>query len=136
MTLAISTTHKEAVAAARIAAIDAGSGPGKIWLYPGARIDITDTPPTAIAVIVLPEPCGTVTATGVLMNSAATVQATHTGTVTWARVTNGDGVAQMDGDVRMTTDSDVAIADFIIDESMVYAGAFVTLGASELNEAG
>lgn len=136
MTIAVGVKHKRTVAAARIASIDAGAGDSTFAMYAGARIAITDTPPAAVVTITLPRPCGVVTDAGVLLSMTLTAQAIGSGYIAWGRYFDGDGVAELDVDVRMIGDVDVDIADVIIDEAAVFAGAFVTIAPSTMNEAG
>lgn len=136
MTITVGVKHKRAVAAARIASIDSGVGDSTLTLYGGARIGILDAPPAAVVEVILARPCGVVTDTGVHLYISLTAQVLTNATITWGRIRDGDGIAEMDVDVRMLGAADVAIADIIIDEAMVYAGGFITLAPSNMNEAG
>lgn len=88
------------------AALDAGATPGMLKIYTGT---IPTTPDTAIGTqvllgeLTLSKPCGTISA-GALTFAAITQDssANATGTATWARLFDGDGVAVMDIDVSAT----------------------------------
>lgn len=137
MTLALSSRNKQAASAARRDDIDSGVGAGKIKLYASPR-PATGAAPVGglLATIELSDPCGTVDAGGLHLTSSTPAQAVAAGIIYWARVTDGDDAFVMDGDVRMSTDSDVAIADFIIDIAQVYPGSFVNLVSATLVEGG
>lgn len=140
MTLALSSAVKQARSTSVKVIIDAGgagAGSGKIKLYTTPRPASGAAPTgTLLAAIVLSHPCGTVDASGLHLTSPAPAQAGAAGIIRWARVTDADDVFVMDGDVRLSTDGDVAIADFIIDVAQVYPGSFVNLVSALLAEGG
>lgn len=136
MTLALSPAVKLARVTAVRTTIDGGPSGGKIELHSGTRpaTGVAD-PSTLCATIVLSDPSGTVDAAGLHLTAPAPAQAVLAGVILWARVTDSTGAYVMDGDVRMSTDGDVAIADFIIDVAQVYVGSFVNLVSAVLAEA-
>lgn len=137
MTLALSSAVKQARSAAVKNTIDAGTSAGKIKLYPSPRPAAGAVPSgSLLATIVLSHPCGTVDASGLHLTSLAPAQAAAAGIVYWARVTDSDDNFVMDGDVRMSSDADANIADFIIDVAQLYPGAFVNLVSATLVEGG
>ncbi len=139
MTLSVSPDLKEARSTANQVMIDGGSGPGKIEYYSAPRADPGDAPSggsALLATMTLTDPCGTVDGDGLNLTAAAPCQAVAAGTIDWARITDSDGNWMFDGDVRKEDDVDVAIADYIIDESHVYVGSFVTLVSALIAEGG
>lgn len=106
-TIRIATSVKNTMLTSLRDAIDAGATGGTIKLYSGS---MPTTPETAITSQVLlgtltcSTVCGTV-ANGVLTFSAITsdTQADASGTATWARIADSDGVAVIDCDVTVTT---------------------------------
>ena len=140
MTLSISTRHKQIVSSARMADIDSGNsgtGAGKIKLYPDPRPASGSTPTgNLLCTVTLTHPCGVVNASGLHLTIPSPAQAGASGVIRWARVIDSDDNFIMDGDVRLATDSDVAIADFVIDLAQVYAGSFVNLVSATLAEGG
>ncbi|CAN5753484.1 hypothetical protein BH11PSE12_BH11PSE12_08220 [soil metagenome] len=137
MTLSIGSAHKQWVSNARRAHIDNGTGPGKIKYYPDPRPASGDTPTvTMLCQMLLAKPCGTVDPSGLHLTTSAPAQATGSGIIRWARITDSDDNFIMDGDVRMVSDADIAIADFVIDVARVLTGSFINLVASSLAEGG
>jgi hypothetical protein len=137
MTLTISTRQKQLVSTARMADIDSAATPGKIKFYPSPRPASGDTTAASlIATMLFSDPCGTVDASGLHLTSAAPAQVINGGVIRWCRVTDGDDNFVWDGDVRMSTDGDVAIADIVIDVANVLVGGFVTLVSATVAEGG
>ncbi len=138
MTLALSDDVKEARSTAVKATIDAGSTFGKIKLYTATRpaSGASASGCTLLATILFSDPCGTVDGDGLHLTADDPAQAVAAGIINWARVTDSDDNYVMDGDVRLSTDTDVAIADFIIDVAQVYVGSYVNLVSALLAEAG
>lgn len=137
MTLALSARNKLAASTARRADIDLASTPGVLKLYPSPRPATgAAAGVTLLATIVFSDPCGTVDAAGLHLTSPAPAQAVAAGIIRWGRIEDGDGNFVMDGDVRMAADSDVAIADILIDVAQVYVGSFVNLTSAVIAEGG
>lgn len=137
MTLALDSTVKQSRSAAVRNAIDAGAGPGVIKFYSAPR-PVTGAAPTGtlLGTITLTDPCGTVDNVGLHLVAEAVTQAIAGGVITWARVTDSDGTFVFDGDVRDASAPDIAIADFLIDSQVVYAGGFLVLASAVLAEGG
>ncbi len=100
MTVGINDTIRQARAEALIAAIDAGSGPGKLRFYSGSRPAKGGTPTTLLAELVFASPCGTASS-GVITYSALTGEdsAPAGGTATWARFVDSDNTFVQDADI-------------------------------------
>jgi hypothetical protein len=138
MTISISARQKLKVSTARRDDIDASLNlPGKIVCYEDPQPAAGDAPAsTPVAEFILTDPCGTVDAAGLHFTVTAPGQASKNGTVRWARVVDGDGNYCMDGVVRMTSDGDAGIADFIIDNAVTLQGGFIVLLSATLAEGG
>lgn len=137
MTLGISDRNKIAASTGRKNDIDAAAVAGSIEYYPAPRAAKGAAPGvTLLCAMTLNYPCGTVDAAGLHLTSSTPAQAVAAGIIKWARIKDGAGNFVMDADVRMLTDSDVAIADMIIDVAQVYVGSFITLVAATLAEGG
>lgn len=80
--------------------LDTGTGSGAVRIYGGTRpATPADVPTSAMLVqISLTKPCGTVTAGALTLTPEGNGLITETGTATWARVVNGDGVTAFDCD--------------------------------------
>ena len=105
-TVHFATGLKNNVLAPIIAAIDAGSGPGRINIYSGtmpATVTTALTSQVLLATLTFADPCGTIT-DGVLTMDAITqdASANATGTAAWARITDSDGNIVMDINVSAT----------------------------------
>ncbi len=114
-------------------AIDAAATPGKIAIYGTAR------PATGgaaggdpLAVFVLEQPCGTVSASGVLTITppVGMVQITNSGSPAWARFLDGDDTPLFDATAGTSN------AEVIVDQETFYAGAFTALVSAVLTEGG
>lgn len=83
--------------------LDSGSGSAYFVYYMGvkpASLDIAADPLNALCVLPLPEPCfKQVTANGIELHETESALATKAGTVTWARLYNGNNEAFCDFDV-------------------------------------
>ena len=103
MALGFATTLRTARAAQIVAAIDAGSGPGKCRIYNGTRPATGGTVTTLLAELTCSDPCGTVT-NGVLTLSTITADssADNSGTATWFRIVDSAGTFVMDGSITAT----------------------------------
>ncbi len=104
--LRFATTVKSAILAPIITAIDAGAAAGTIKVYSGT---IPATPATAITTQVLlgtltfADPCGTESGGTITMGSITQdSSADATGTASWARIQDSDGVVVCDIDVTTT----------------------------------
>lgn len=136
MTLSLSARNKLAASTARMNDIDLAATPGKILLYPDLRPATGAAATGELAVITLSDPCGTVDEAGLHLTAPLPAQASAAGIIRWARIVDGDDAFVMDGDVRLLEDTDVGIADFIIDVAQVYPGSFVNLVSATLAEGG
>lgn len=89
---------KAARLAATLAAIDGGGAPGEFWLYTGARPSSPgDVTTEALqAVIVLPNPSGTVSGTVLTLKPNVQGSRIASGQITWGRLVNGQGLALLD----------------------------------------
>lgn len=137
MTLALDAAVKQARSTAIFNAINAGAGPGLIKFYSAPR-PVTGAEPTGtlLGTITLTDPCGTVDNVGLHLVAEAVTQAIAGGVITWARVTDSADNFVFDGDVRDASAPDIAIADFLIDSQVVYAGGFLVLASAVLAEGG
>ncbi len=114
-------------------AIDAAATPGKIAVYGTAR------PATGgaaggdpLVVFVLDQPCGTVSASGVLTITPPEdmVQITGAGSPVWARFLDGDDTPLFDATAGISN------AEVIVDQEVFYPGAFTALLSCALTEGG
>lgn len=137
MTLSTTERHRIAVSTARRNDIDAGvaMGGGKIKLYSGVRPSSGGDPVgDLLCVVQLTDVCGTVDASGLHITAIGPAQATSAGVVRWARITDSDDVAIIDGDVRVVGDPDILTADIVVDIAQVYPGGFVVLLSATISE--
>lgn len=107
MALGFSTTLRNARATAIRDALDAGSGPGVIEFYDGARPATGGTATTLLATCTLADPSGTISngvfTLGAVVDGTGTAGATAGGkTATWARLKDSDGTFVMDASVSAT----------------------------------
>lgn len=130
--LGLTNALKQARATATLNKIDAAATAGKLLIFGTARPATGGDPGgTPLATIILQKPAGTVGEDGTLtLLSAPTVQVVETGAPVWGRLTDGDGVPVLDGSVG------IADADFIVDQEVIYIGAYVTLVAGAFAEGG
>ena len=106
-TIRIATSVKNSMLTVLRDAIDAGTAGGMIKLYSGSMPNTPETNVTSqvlLGTLVCSAVCGTV-ANGVLTFNTITpdAQADASGTATWARIADSDGVAVIDCDVTVTT---------------------------------
>lgn len=103
--------------------LDSGSGSAYFVYYMGikpASLDIAADPMSALCVLPLPEPCfKQVSTNGIELQPTGTATATKAGTVTWARLYNGNNEAYADFTVG-TSNTDI-----------VLNGADIALGSSQ-----
>lgn len=130
--LGLTPALKQARATATLNKIDAAATAGKLLIFGTARPATGGDPGgSALATVILQKPCGTVGEDGTLTLSAAqSVQVVETGAPVWGRITDGDGNAVLDGSAG------IADADFLVDQEVMYVGAFVTLVAGVFAEGG
>lgn len=105
-TVHFAPTLKDSVLAPILAALDAGSTGGTVKLYTGtmpASAVTAITTQTLLGTLTFSKPCGVI-ASGALAMSAITQDssADATGTATWARIEDSNGVAVMDIDCSAT----------------------------------
>lgn len=133
----LSPTLKQARATANKNAIDAAATPGKMKCYSAPRPSPGGTPAgDLLATFIFTDPCGVVDAVGLHLTIDAPAQVLANGVIDWGRLEDGDGNWVMDGNVRMPADSDVASADFVIDNATVLIGGFVVLVSALIVEGG
>ena len=103
--LRLATTARNAAADAVVDLLDAGAGAGTIQIRDGAQPADPQTAAsgTLLATIVLSDPAAGAAATGTAtITDPGSVNAVATGTATWARFLDSNGVAVMDCDVTAT----------------------------------
>lgn len=126
--LRITTAHNEARLAATLAQFDAGAGSAAIHIYGGAMpASITDAPSSAMLVeIELTKPAGTIAGGVLTLSAAADGVIANTGTATWARFVNGDGLVAMDANCsEMDGDAPVRLVS-----TQLYAGGDARLASA------
>lgn len=107
MAIKINTTLSNARLDQVTVARDAGVGPGSIQIYNGVRPAAGGAPTTLLAEPIFSDPSSPAAIGGVLTANAITgVNALVTGTATWFREVDGNGVFVLDGDVG-TSGSDL-----------------------------
>ncbi|MDO8180146.1 MAG: hypothetical protein Q7T62_18010 [Undibacterium sp.] len=137
MTLGISSRQKQSVSNARKADIDAAGTAAKMHCYAAPRVAKGAAPAAApLCSFDLTYPCGTVDAAGLHLSVSGPSQVASSGLIDWCRTADGDDNFVMDGDVRMPGDPDAAIADYLVDNSTVFAGGFVVLVSALIAEGG
>ena len=100
MTIAITQAHADARLTGTVSYLDSGTGNAAVRLYGGTRpATPADTPGSTMLVqIPLSKPCGTVAAGVLTLTQLEDGLISTTGTVTWARVVNGNGDTAFDCD--------------------------------------
>lgn len=97
MAIGMATTLRDARLQAVIDTIDAGAGAGEIRLYDGIRPATGGTVTNLIGTCVLSDPCATISSGVLTFNPISDdVSADATGTITWARIVDSNGVFVMD----------------------------------------
>jgi hypothetical protein len=136
MTLTITQALNEARLTATQQSIDFGGANGTLSFYGGSKpADPTVSPGSApLLTITLAKPCGTIGSDGKLAliqdNDDGDLVAVS-GTATWARLANGNGVALADG----TASDDSGSGDFKLagtTGTVLYAGGTGLLGTTKL----
>jgi hypothetical protein len=104
MALGIASAIRNAMLDAILAAIDAGSGPGKVRIYDGTRPATGGTATTLLAELTMSDPASAGASGGALTLSAVTEDssADSTGTATWFRVVDSDDNFVLDGSVSVS----------------------------------
>jgi hypothetical protein len=105
MAWVLGVATKNAAGKAVTDAIDGGSGPGTMEIRSGTRpaTPATTATGTLLATVVFGDPSfGTWSAGSSTIADPAAVTAAGTGTASWCRVKDSNGVAIMDGDVTAT----------------------------------
>lgn len=107
MTLRIGTALRTAMVDAATAAIDGGSGPGKLRIYTGAQPATPATAATGTLLVEIPfsDPSFAAAsggAAGADTTPALTAAAVATGTAGWFRILDSNNVAHIDGAVTAT----------------------------------
>lgn len=114
-------------------AIDGGSGAGKLKIYDGTKPANANTAVTVqnvLASFTLPKPSAPDASNGVLtLNPIPAVVATHTGTATWARLTDSAGNVIGDFDV-----DDAGTPAILLDSQSIVVGGGVTINSFTITE--
>lgn len=122
----ISTAARNALAAAIAVLLDAGSGPGTIKLYTGTKPagpGTAVTTQTLLGTLTLSDPAfgspsnGVVAAGTIIGDSTADA----TGTATWFRAADSNGLAVIDGTVGTSG------AELILDTTSIIAGGAIVV---------
>lgn len=137
MTIKLATSIRNARANAIAASIDAGSSGGKLNIYSGSRpssgggaIDAFTN--LLLGTLTFSKPCaasvdnGVLTFAGIAQDSAAD----NSGTATWARITNSDGVYSIDMDVSVNSGS----GDIKLNATDIIAGGPISIISASLTE--
>ena len=103
MAFGFATTLRTARAAQIVAAIDAGSGPGKCRIYNGTRPATEGAVTTLLAELTFSDPSAVVS-NGVITFNVITADssADNSGTATWFRFVDSAGTFVMDGSITAT----------------------------------
>ena len=120
MTLAFSTTLRNARADAITAARDAALTATRVRIYDGARPTTGGAPTTLLAELEMSDPSAIAAVNGILTASPITDDnsADGSGTATWFREVDGDGVFIMDGDAGIAGSG----AELILNLATITAG--------------
>jgi hypothetical protein len=127
MTLKIAANTKNAMLNAIAAAVDGGAGAGTIKIYSGTQPVTADTAlsgNTLLATLTTADPAFSAAAAGSITLDAdpdLSALAVATGTATFARVADSDGVTVFDGTVGTSG------TDFIVTSASITSGQTVTL---------
>lgn len=130
MTVAFSTTLRNARADQITTAMDAGTGPALLRIYDGVRPATGGTATTLLAELTFSDPSAPAASGGVLTASAITADpsANATGTATWGR--------WVDSDSNFVGDFDVGTsgADLNLNTTSIVTGAQVSVTSHVLTE--
>lgn len=128
MTLALSTSARNAMASAAVTLLDAGTAAGVIQIRSGSKPATPQTAATGtlLATVVLARPPGGSAATGVVtITDPAAVTGAAAGTAGWARFQDSTGAAVFDCDVTATGGG----GDLTLSTTTISAGVTVDMGA-------
>lgn len=122
----ISTAARNALAAAIATLLDAGSGPGTIKLYTGTKPagpGTAVTTQTLLGTLTLSDPAFGSPSNGVVTAGTITGDSTAdaTGTATWFRAADSNGLAVIDGTVGTSG------AELILDTTSIIAGGAIVV---------
>ena len=125
MTIAYSTTVRDNRLTQVLNAIDGGSGDGVLTIYNGTRPASGGTATTALATFTLPKPSATVSGGVLTFNAITAVNASTTGTATWARITDSAGTFVADMSVGTSG------ADVNLNSTAISSGAQVSITSDD-----
>lgn len=130
MTVGFVTALRNARLDAITAKMDAGSGPGKLRIYDGARPATGGAATTLLAELTLSDPSAPAAAAGVLTLNAITSDASadNTGTATWGRIVDSDNNFVMDCSVGTSG------TDIILNTASIVAAAVVAITSAVFTE--
>lgn len=120
-----SVDSHSAAMAGRLAFLNAGPGAAKAFVCGGARPALASSPlgSTPLVEIALQDPSGSVTDGVLTLLPIAPAQITVSGSATWVRVVNGDGVTAFDMDAGAVGSG----KECILSDVALWAGGSVTL---------
>lgn len=126
--LNMSSALRTARAQAIIAAIDAGTSNGTINVYSGTKPATGDavTTQTLLGTITFQKPCGTATNGILSFNATANTAVGADGTISWARIKNGNGVMVADVDCGVSGSNATIIFNNL---NVIVGGNFSILSA-------
>lgn len=111
--------------------IDAGTGTAAILVLSGDRPPVGSAyTGTLLVTVPLPVPCGIPAGGELMLNVPEWVNASGTGTASWARIVTADGLSVADMGVGLTGSG----ADVEINTLYVFAGGLFSLTAAILRE--
>lgn len=130
MTVGLTSTLRNARANLLRDAIDAGTGPGLFRIYDGTRPATGGTATTLLAELTFSDPSAPNATGGVLTFSAITADASAnaTGTATWGRMVDSNGLFVDDFSVGNSA------ADFILNTTSITTGVQVSCTSATWTE--
>lgn len=130
MTVGLTSTLRNARASLLRDAIDAGTGPGLFRVYDGTRPATGGTATTLLAELTFSDPSAPNATGGVLTFSAITADASAnaTGTATWGRMVDSNGLFVADFSVGTSA------ADFILNTTSITTGVQVSCTSATWTE--
>ncbi len=131
MTIRETTPSREAALSGRLSFLNTGTGTAAVEIYGGTRpASVNDAPGSPmLASVPLNNPAGTVAAGALTLDPSGSGLITATGTATWARAVNRNGVVAFDMDAGVTGGG----AECQMGNTNLYAGGQVAITSAVLS---
>lgn len=128
MTVAYNTTVRNNRQTQIGNAIDGGAGAGILYIYSGVRPASGGAAGTILATLTLPKPSFTVAGGVLTFNAITPVNASSSGTASWARITDSTGAWIADMSVGLSA------SDINLNALLIAIGAQVAVTAGTITE--